>query len=125
VEQITEREKREVVSLRGRKRWTTVPVTRDVVHYLVKWKGYDEVEASWKAVDELEHCRELIAEYEAVHRTDEDQGGASNEQSELAVAWLLTARVSTGSGERRGQPGVRCSYSVPSSSPAGGVSSRV
>ena len=77
VEQVTETVRRQVSSqparagLRARTRWETVPVTRDIVRYLVKWKGYDEVEASWKGEDELANCRELIAEYEAVRRRNE------------------------------------------------------
>ena len=70
VEQVTEYERREVMSeaqrpgLRARQRCetVTVPVTRDVVRYLVKWKGYDAVEASWKAADELDNARELVAD---------------------------------------------------------------
>jgi hypothetical protein len=77
---------------------------------LVKWKGYDEVEASWKAADELTHCRELIDEYETVHqqivKVEEGQG----ERAELAIAWAMQFRVDGNDGRRRGRQAVTCSY---------------
>ena len=101
VEQVTEHERREVTTqpsrpgLRPRRRWEKVPTTRDVVYYLVKWKGYDEVEASWKAADELNNCRELIDEYEAIHRLSEEASDDNSERVELAVAWAILPREST------------------------------
>ena len=116
VEQVVTKQRREAISqpsrpgLRVRKRWETVPVTRDDVYYLVKWKGYDDVEASWKAAEELGNCRELIDEYEVVHRQSEDVDGESSVGAELAVAWAVRPRVDVSGGGRRGQPVVRCWY---------------
>ena len=95
--------------LRARKRWEKVAVTTEVVHYLVKWKGYDEVEASWMTVDELINCRELIDEYELIHQHTVSQEDASDDSSlvELAVAWVLPCSRSVGAGEQRGRPAVR------------------
>ena len=87
-------------------------MTKDVVHYLVKWKGYDAVEASWKAVEELDHARELIADYEAVRQQADVEDGVADESVELAVMWSVTPRLTVDSGGRRGRPGVRCLYSV-------------
>jgi len=120
VEQVTTTERQELVSqparpgLRVRRRWQNVPVTKDVVYYLVKWKGYDEVEASWKAADELTNCRGLIDEYEAIHRQNESQdvSDGDSEEVELAVAWVMRPRVDVNGGGRRGQPLVNCSYAV-------------
>ena len=119
VEQVTETVRRQVSSqparagLRARTRWETVPVTRDIVRYLVKWKGYDEVEASWKGEDELANCRELIAEYESVRRRDEVPEDERDDQTELAVAWVMSAKVSENDERQRGRRGVRCSYLSP------------
>ena len=117
VEQVTEHVKREVTSqpsrlgLRARKRYETVPVTRDVVHYLVKWKGYEAVEANWKPIDELGNARELIAEYEAIHRQVEREDEDGENSVELAVAWTVSSTLAPSSAGRRGRPGIRCSYS--------------
>jgi hypothetical protein len=108
VERTTKKERREVVGestsrragLRSRKRWETVPVTTDTTYYLVKWKGYDEVEASWKDANGLSNCRELIDEYESIRAQQGDAGGdEDNEGVELAVAWAMVPRVD-GQGDR-------------------------
>ena len=119
VEQVTEYVERERTSeasragLRARRRWEKVPVTRDVTHYLVKWKGYEAVEASWKTVDELGHARELVAEYEAIHRQVELEEESGDEAVELAVARVMSPRwIATADG-RHGRPAVRCCYSMP------------
>ena len=113
VERVTVKERRQVQSQRGIVRWQAVPVTRDEVSYLVKWKGYDEVEASWRTVEQLEHCRELVTEYETARQQMEAEEEGRGGQEELAVAWTMLATISAGAGARRGRPGVRCSYSVP------------
>ena len=115
VEQVMVEERREVHSQRGRKRWATVSVPQDVVQYLVKWKGYDEVEASWKSVVELEHSRELIAEYEAVRRQEELQEEGDDGSVELAVAWVMAAKTAEDGGGSGPRAAFRCSYSAPSS----------
>jgi len=120
VELVTEYERREVHSqpsrqgLRARRRWESVPVVKEVVKYLVKWKGYDAVEASWKELSELDHCRELVAEYEAIHRQMEAQGEQTGDQAELAMAWVLLPRANRDSGQQWRRPGNEsqaCSYS--------------
>ena len=122
VEEVTKKERHRVVSSSGTVRRPWRSVTKDVIWYLVKWKGYDDVEASWRRVDELEHCQEMVAEYEAARvradtQVDEDE---DRTHEELAVAWVMTARWSDSCGGRRGQPGVRCSYSMPVDNAAGG-----
>ena len=117
VDQVTKKEQQQVVQssrpgLRPRKQWRSVSVTTDVVYYLVKWQGYDEVEASWKLASELTNCRELIDEYEAIHRQVEDASSGGSEDAELAVAWAMMARVDVSGGTRRGQPLLSCSYAV-------------
>jgi hypothetical protein len=111
VEEVIKKERQRVVSNSGAVRWPWVKVTRDVLWYLVKWKGYDDVEASWRTVDDLQHCRELIAEYEAARGTDEVEGADSINDVELAVAWVMSPSLAADSGGRRGRPGVRCCYS--------------
>ena len=112
VEQVTTKVRRQVQSQRGRMRWQSVPVVRDEVSYLVKWKGYDEVEASWKTEEQLEHCKELVAEYETARQQMEAEDAGEDGLAELAVAWTMTAAMNAGGGGRRGRPGVRCSYAV-------------
>ena len=117
VDQVTDTERREVAQpsksgLRFRKRWENGSVTRDVVYYLVKWKGYDEVEASWMAADNLPNCRELIDEYELIHRQNDEVDGDDSDAVELAVAWVVLPRVAVSSGGRSGKPLVSCSYAV-------------
>lgn len=40
------------------------------VHYLIKWKDYDEDEATWEMFANLRHIRPLIMEYNARIRMD-------------------------------------------------------
>jgi transposase InsO family protein len=37
---------------------------RTVIKYLVKWKGYEEDEATWQSVNDLQNAQDLIDEYE-------------------------------------------------------------
>jgi transposase InsO family protein len=81
-----------------------------VVWYKVKWKGWDESEASWQRSDKLDHCRQLIDEYELLlkHSDDQLQKAAVVELGVATVVeWSLTDKQST---NRRGTPTVRCSY---------------
>ena len=118
VEEVATRERREVTTsstrpgLRAKKRWENVPVTTEVAYYLVKWKGYDEVEASWKRADELANCRELIDEYEAIHRQNQADEEGAGAEVELAVAWVMSSTVAVKDGGRRDKPAVRCSYAA-------------
>lgn len=112
VEEVTVTERQQVVGQRGRRRWESRPVTRDVVEYLVKWKGYDAVEAQWKSIDELDHCRELIAEHEAARQQDAVMDDDDSIQAELAVAWTVIPRTVDSSRRDggRGRTAVRLSY---------------
>ena len=40
-------------------------LVRGVMHYLVRWRGHTAADDSWLRVEELEHCRDLVAEYDA------------------------------------------------------------
>jgi hypothetical protein len=37
---------------------------------LVKWKGWDEADATWKAEDELDQAREAVEDYEHQQRVE-------------------------------------------------------
>lgn len=55
---------------RTRSRSRQQKVKKKVVKYLVKWKGWDDDQASWKADDELDHARELVEDYEHQQRVE-------------------------------------------------------
>ena len=42
---------------------------RGVTQYLVRWRGHAAPEDAWCRVEELDHCRELVAEYDAIAPT--------------------------------------------------------
>ena len=98
--------------LRARKpRVVEVKETVPVVWYLLKWKGYDESEATWQRQSDC-NCDELIAEYELLHQQNDVDGGEVTAAAvELGVAtvieWRSTDKRTTC---RRGKPTVRCSY---------------
>jgi hypothetical protein len=56
--------------LRGRGPHRQRPKRRRVVQYLVKWKGWDEADATWKAEDELDQAREAVEDYEHQQRVE-------------------------------------------------------
>jgi hypothetical protein len=88
-----------------------------LVEYEVKWAGWDSSYNSWRLDEELEHCRELIDEYELQRKQTVEKLVAGDDEKalsavvELGVATVLQwslqdSRTTT----RRGQPTVRCSY---------------
>jgi Chromo (CHRromatin Organisation MOdifier) domain len=54
----------------ARRRQQLQKAKQTVVKYLVKWKGWDDDQASWKAEDELVHARELVEDYEHQQRVE-------------------------------------------------------
>jgi hypothetical protein len=54
--------------LRGRGPQRQRPKKRRAVQYLVKWKGWDEADATWKPEDELDQAREAVEDYEHEQR---------------------------------------------------------
>lgn len=59
---------------------------RTVTRYLVKWKGFDESEATWQREDDLDNAREAVDEYE--RRQQEERGEAT-----LAVLYNVTVQT--------------------------------
>ena len=39
---------------------------RGAIQYLVRWRGHAAPEDAWVRLEELDHCRELVAEYDAI-----------------------------------------------------------
>ena len=42
---------------------------RGVTQYLVRWRGHASPADEWRRVEELDHCRDLVAEYDAIAPT--------------------------------------------------------
>ena len=43
------------------------------ISYLVQWKGYNRNEATLEPQSSLQHCRDLIAQYEREQNGEEDE----------------------------------------------------
>ena len=81
----------------------------------------------WQRSDKLDHCRQLVDEYELLmkHSDDQLQKPAGVELGVATVIeWRLTDKQAT---KRRGTPTVRCSYlsAQPAESEVGPVCGRV
>jgi hypothetical protein len=59
-------------------------VGRKKVQYLVRWKGYSEVEDTWVDAQDMVHCKELLKEFkEWVKRQDEEADGKEYEVEKI------------------------------------------
>jgi hypothetical protein len=92
----------------------TVTEEVPVVWYKVKWKGWDDSDATWKKAEELTNSREAVDEYELRLRQMDEKESASSASTAVvelgvatAVQWWMTDRQRT---RRSGSPTVRCSY---------------
>jgi len=81
-----------------------------VVMYRVRWKGWDESYDEWKEESQLQHCRQLVDEYELRERRAKGELDASSTAVELGVATCVECRLTEKDASRQGRPTVRCVY---------------
>jgi len=81
-----------------------------VVMYRVRWKGWDESYDEWKEASQLQHCRQLVEEYELLERRAKGELDASSTAVELGVATRVECRLTGKDVSRQGRPTVRCAY---------------
>lgn len=87
VEAVTTRRGRVTRPATTRKVKKTVPV----VMYRVRWRGWNEDDDTWQAETDLQHCRELIDEYELLQQRAESELSESSAVLELGVATVVRA----------------------------------
>jgi hypothetical protein len=88
VEAVTTRRGRVTRPATTRKVKKTVPV----VMYRVRWRGWNEDDDTWQAETDLQHCRELVDEYELLQQRAESELSESSAVLELGVATVVRAR---------------------------------
>jgi hypothetical protein len=105
----------------GRVSKPTKPATREVttveqvpvVWYRVLWRGWEVSDSTWQREAELEHCRQLIDEYELLVKQAHagEDGKTTVAAVELGVATVVQCELQDRrSRTRRGKPTVRCAY---------------